>query len=102
MEKSHKALWTTAIATYGVGDVATTAYGLSLTGVNEAHPISEAILGTSGIVGMVAVKAGALTLLYSLYRLANDDYNIGVPLGITALGSAIVANNTSVILSATQ
>lgn len=89
-------LWYAAVSTFGVGDAATTAAGISV-GAVEAHPASEAVLGAAGVVGMVAVKVAVICLLYAAYRAAPEDINVGVPLGLVLIGSTIVGWNAAVI-----
>lgn len=93
-------LWGYALATYGLGDVATTKYGMELRGVNEAHPVSAGILDSSGFEGMVATKAAVLFAAYLVYRAAPPEHRVGIPIGLGLLGTAIVANNTAVISQA--
>lgn len=90
-------LWGYAVATYGFGDVVTTAYGMELDAVNEAHPVSDEILGAAGVEGMVATKALVLFVAYAAYKAAPAEHRVGIPIGLALLGTAVVANNTAVI-----
>lgn len=92
--------WKYAVGTFGIGDILTTAVGMSMSNVNEAHPISQAVLGEAGNLGMVAVKAGFLGLSYLAYKKAPEEYRIGIPTGLGILGSYIVVNNLNVLMRA--
>lgn len=90
--------WAYAIGTFGLGDVVTTAIGITHPEVVEAHPISKQVLGNSGVMGMLAVKAGALGLAYLAYNKTNPEYRMGIPVGLGILGSYIVVNNLNVLM----
>jgi len=87
------ALWVGALVTFGLSDVATTHIGLQQEGVEEAHPLSEAVLGVGGTEGMVAVKAFAFAVAWVGYQKTPEEYRAGIPLGLLLLGLFIVANN---------
>lgn len=99
--RDEEILWTTSVLTYGVGDIFTTTIGLRQPGVIEAHPISASILETSGVGGMIAIKALTLIGFGALWRISPEEIRIGVPVGLTMLGSGIVLNNIRIISEAT-
>lgn len=96
----EKALWAGALLTFGVGDVATTHIGLQQPGVEEEHPLSEAVLGVGGSEAMVGVKALVFAAAWVGYQKTPEDYRAGIPLGLLLLGLFIVANNAAVIQEA--
>lgn len=49
MEVSDRGLWATAVTTYVIGDIATTASGFNVMNVEEAHPVSSMVLDSYGI-----------------------------------------------------
>jgi len=102
MEISDEELWATAITTYGIGDIATTASGLSVTNVDESHSISKIVLESYGVPGMVAVKAISLLAFYKGYQLVPEEYRQGIPLGLTILGAGIIASNSITIARGIQ
>jgi uncharacterized membrane protein len=93
-------MWAVAVLTFGAGDVATTHLGLQQEGVEEAHPLSEEVLGVGGSAGMVVVKVAAFMAAYAAYNRVDEDYRVGIPLGLALLGSFIVVNNLAVIQEA--
>lgn len=93
-------LWGLALATYGVGDLVTTGLGLKLPEVNESHPVSEAIIDSAGMGGMVGTKMLVLTGFAAGYSIAPEEFRVGIPLGLSLIGSVIVLNNGAVIASA--
>lgn len=97
-DKAGSDAWKYAAATFGLGDVITTAAGLQHPEVVEAHPLSKMVLGEYGPLGMVAVKAGALGLGYLAYKNIDRERRIGIPIGLGILGSYIVVNNLNVLM----
>jgi hypothetical protein len=94
-------LWLSSIATYGIGDVVTTYTGLNMEGVSESHPVADQVLQETGVGGMIGMKIVTLTGFGLLYGAAPDDWKVGVPTGLTTLGTLIVLNNVRVIARAT-
>jgi len=94
-------LWGAAVTTFGVGDVLTTYYGLQQEGVHESHPLSEFVLGSGGAAGMVAMKLVVFAVaLYAARNVAPEEWAVGIPIGLTLLGTVVVANNLSVMEAA--
>lgn len=94
-------IWLGAVATFGVGDVLTTMKGLEMTGVEEAHPLSEVVLGVGGPTGMILMKALVFAgAFYAYENVAPKDWRVGIPIGLTVLGTLIVMNNLLVISAA--
>jgi len=89
-------LWTTAIATWGIGDVITTQYGLER-GVEEAHPVMAQVLDRYGTEGMIAVKLIALGVFLVLYFKLPKPNRLGVPIGLILLGVAIIGWNLAAV-----
>ncbi|MFC6720885.1 hypothetical protein ACFQGT_00365 [Natrialbaceae archaeon GCM10025810] len=85
--------WTLAILTFGIGDLATTLYFLSSGQLVESHPIAASILESTGLWILVPWKAAAIAVFYALYRLAPRQYRIGVPVGLTLIGTMITTWN---------
>lgn len=95
-------LWLIAIAFFGIGDVVTTAVGLSMAAVHEAGPVTSLFLDQYGLLAMVAVKFAVFGGFYLLWRLAPRHYRVGVPLGLALLGVLVVWWNLLVNLLAIQ
>lgn len=91
-------VWGCAILLFVTGDVATTAVGLEL-GLVETHPVGQTVLSSWGIAGLLALKALAVTGLWALAVAVRDDWAVGVPLGLAALGATLTAYNSLLIAS---
>lgn len=94
-------LWGAAAATFGLGDIVTTHYGLQQAGVEEAHPLSDLVLGVGGTPAMIAVKVVVFAVaLYAAGNVVPRDWAVGIPVGLLMLGTVIVANNVNVLARA--
>lgn len=89
-------LWVFAILIFGVGDVVTTAAGLSL-GAVESHPLSKLILGVAGVPGMIAWKAITLAAFVGFAALVPREWRVGVPIGVVLWGAVITTWNLLVV-----
>ena len=89
-------LWVAAVLFFGVGDVATTAVGLSV-GAVEAHPIVGPFVEAYFLVAMVPLKILAFALCYGLWRLSPPSHRVGVPLGLASVGLIVSVWNVYVI-----
>lgn len=89
----HQALWTLAVATYGIGDAATTIYFVATTPALEYNPVVAAVIDRAGLWALVPWKAAAMTLFYGLYRITPATYRVGVPIGLVVLGCVLTAWN---------
>jgi uncharacterized BrkB/YihY/UPF0761 family membrane protein len=90
---NHERVWIGALATFGVGDVATTVAFL-LVGANfEGHPLAATMIDGYGLAALIPLKIVAFVLFYILYRFVPDDICVGVPLGLLLLGSVITVWN---------
>jgi hypothetical protein len=91
-------LWLVAVICFGAGDVLTTAVGLRLAGVVEVQPIAAHLFEYSVLWGMVLLKTAVFGGCYVVWRCAPEPYSVGVPLGLAALGTVVVAWNIHVLL----
>ena len=98
VEQEH--LWGAAVATFGVGDILTTHYGLTLDGVNEDNPVAEAFLDAGGTEAMVTVKVVVFLAAFVAYHNVPEEYADGIPLGLALLGAWVVWHNTAIISEA--
>lgn len=87
-------VWLGAVATYGLGDVLTTALFLSMEMNHESHPVVASAIGDLGLWILLPWKLAVLAAFVALYRFSPEDVRIGVPVGLLLLGSLIVAWNT--------
>lgn len=93
-------LWLVAVLFFGVGDLVTTAVGLSVPGVVEVDPVARQLLAQFGLPALLALKAVALAGGYVAWTLVPHPYRKGVPLGLIALGVAVTAWNAFVVAAA--
>jgi hypothetical protein len=90
-------LWGVMLLFFCVGDVVTTAVGLSMQGVVEAGPVVAPMLRQYGLAAMVGLKAATAGLFYGLYRVLPDPQSVGVPLGLALLGVFVTGWNLVII-----
>ena len=90
-------LWATAVAFFGVGDLATTTIGLGFAGVVEAGPVVGPVVGRYGITGIALVKILVFGGSYGLWRAVPPPHRLGVPLGIAVVGVGVTGWNIAVI-----
>jgi hypothetical protein len=92
--------WHGAVVFFVVGDLLTTFVGLQLGTVVEASPVSAWLINGYGLGLIFPVKLGVVSGLYGLFRVVPHPHNIGVPLGLCALGFVITVWNGAVIVAA--
>lgn len=91
--------WIVAISTWVIGDLVTTAIGLSL-GATEANEIAAGTLSVLGPWGLIPLQLVALGLFGSVWfalRARDVDERVGIPIGLSITGTLIVLNNLAVI-----
>lgn len=96
LELNRHLLWIGALVTYGVGDLLTTAYGLS-NGVPESNVLPSAVLDAAGFGGLVALKLAFVSLAFVAWTHGPDDARHGIPVGLALVGAAVTAWNLTVI-----
>lgn len=94
-------LWVLAILFFGVGDLATTALGLSSGTLVEVGPLAAPILERFGLVALVALKAGSFAACYLFWRWTPAPSAAYVPLWLTGIGVVVTGWNVSLLLVAT-
>lgn len=90
-------LWVFAIVFFGVGDLVTTGIGLRFERVIEVGPLAAVVLQSYGIETLVPLKLLTLALCYGLWRVTPAPHDVGVPLGLAALGVLVTLWNTYVL-----
>ena len=93
-------LWGVAVVAYGVGDLATTAVGLSTPNVSEINPFVASYVRQSGIFGIVLLKIGVFGLSYALWRITPRRFAIIVPLVLSVFGVTVTTWNLCVLFAA--
>lgn len=96
-EKYNSKSWKVAILTFGVGDVATTYYGLGLKNTVEGNILIRQILINWGFEALVLIKIAAFIFFYAFYKISPKEIRIGVPLGLCFLGTTITIWNLIII-----
>ena len=93
----HRTLWSTAVATFGVGDVVTTSIGVHQFGLPELNPLYVALFDLAGVVPSLLVsKALGFLALYALY-LRMDSHSWLIPAGVTFMGLLISSLNLAAL-----
>lgn len=100
MTNKKEALWYTALATYGIGDIATTHKGLQISGVEEANPLGRAVFGDAGTPGLIGLKMIAFTGAGIAYGAVPEKHNVGIPIGLSLLGTYATVSNIRTIIQA--
>lgn len=100
LDSTESTLWLVSWLSWGVGDLGTTLLGLSL-GAVELSPVGASIIASSGLSALVSIKLVSLSLfgvVYGAVRLLDRRAALGVPIGLSLLGTIVVSINTAVVL----
>lgn len=89
-------LWIAAFVTFVGGDMLTTLLGLEL-GLVERAPLYEGMHASLPAV-MAAMKLIVTAVALTGYELIPEPANLGIPLGLAILGTAVTAWNSYLIL----
>lgn len=90
-------LWLSAIALFALGDAVTTHYGL-LWGAYEANRTVLTVVDRAGVAGIISIKALVCGVAYAAYRLLPSRHAVGIPMGLSLLGSAVVTWNLAILV----
>lgn len=98
------ALWSIALATYGVGDVVTTiALVWFVPHLHEGNPLVAGVVGAFGQPGLVGLKLAAFgfCLLVSLAAARSDDRLLyyGPPAGLALVGAFTTVYNLRLLFA---
>lgn len=93
-------LWAAALFFFVIGDLVTTAIGLSTEVAAEAGPVVRFVIERYGLAATVPLKASAVAVCVGLWRITPDRYARGVPLGMAAVGLLATAWNISILAAA--
>ena len=97
---NDRLIWIAAILLYGVGDTATTFWGISTGGVAEAGPVAEPLIESYGRLGLVGVKVAVFPAFYLVWRLLRTPGRVAVPFALALVGAVVTVWNLLVILGA--
>lgn len=93
-------LWILAVVFFGLGDVVTTAVGLSVGHLVEVGPIAAPVIERYGITALVGLKLVAFAVCVAVWRWAPRPSSVGVPLGLATFGILVTGWNTSLLIGA--
>nr|WP_255475239.1 DUF5658 family protein [Halapricum sp. CBA1109] len=89
-----------AVLAFGLGDLVTTAVGLTTPGVVEANPFVAAFLGHSVLGALVALKSVSLLIFFAVWWVVPAPHRTGIPLGLATVGIVVTGWNLHVVLVA--
>jgi hypothetical protein len=96
----ERAVWVAAIVLYGVGDTATTYWGLSAGGVSEAGPVVAPLMVAYGPAALLGVKAAVFAGFYLVWRAVRTPGRVAIPLALATVGTVVTAWNLVVVATA--
>lgn len=94
---TDRLLWVAAILLYGIGDTATTFWGLSTGGVAEVGPIASPLIETYGWGALVGIKVVVFAVFYLVWWLLRTPGRVAVPFALALVGALVTAWNAFVI-----
>ena len=92
-------VWVVAILLYGIGDTATTLWGLSVGGVAEAGPVAKPLIEAYGPRALLLVKAVVFGSFYFIWVMLRTPGRIAVPLALALVGGVVTAWNLFLVAS---
>lgn len=90
---NSKNFWISGLLLFGLGDFSTTVLGLYTRNLTEINLIPHIIYNTLGVIGLLLIKIASLFGFYLFWRITPKKYQIGIPIGITIVGTIITAWN---------
>ena len=93
-------LWLSAVLLYGVGDTATTFWGLSVEGVGEAGPVAAFFFESYGLYSFLGVKVAVFFIFYLIWLGFRTPARTAVPLALVFVGGVVTSWNLYTITSA--
>lgn len=94
-------MWLFAVIFFGIGDLVTTAIGLTVGSSAEANPLVAMLVHRYGVVVLLPLKATLLGAIYAVWRWFPIPYPAVVPFALALLGVVVTVWNTGVLLSGT-
>ena len=91
-------LWLLAFVTFVLGDLVTTGLGMHL-GLVETHPLYSGILPGDLLSVALAIKFVLLGGFLLAYELIPEPARLGIPIGLSVLGTGVTLWNSYLILS---
>lgn len=93
------ALWLLALLFFGLGDLVTTALGLTVGSSTEANPVVATLVERYGVAVLVPMKAVFLGGCYVGWKRLPLPYPIVVPAVLATLGVLITLWNAGILLT---
>lgn len=90
--------WVLAVLFFVCGDVVTTQVGLATEAVAEVGPLAGPLIGSYGMLALLALKLVVLVSSISIWRYAPPAYASALPLGLAVGGGLVTMWNTVVIV----
>jgi len=95
--RHQRLLWGGALALYGVGDTATTVWGVSTGAAVEAGVVAGPMMAAYGTVGLLAVKLVVFAAFYGAWRLLRGPGRTAVPAALVVVGGTVSLWNVAVL-----
>jgi hypothetical protein len=92
------ALWLLALLFFGIGDLLTTAVGLSIGTSTEANPVVAMLVERYGIVVLLPLKVAFLGGFYIAWEQLPLPYPSVVPATLAVLGIVVTVWNAGILL----
>ena len=89
--------WALTLLFFVVGDILTTAVGLSL-GAVELNPLLSPLIEEFVLLAMVPLKLAALVLSYGAWLLLSHDHCVLIPGSLAVIGILVTAWNLRIIM----
>lgn len=93
-------LWLLALLFFGIGDLVTTALGLTVGSSTEANPLIAMLVDRYGVAVLLPVKVLFLGGCYLGCKRLPIPYPMVVPAALATLGFVVTIWNTGVLLTA--
>lgn len=92
--------WGLGILTFGIGDTATTIYGVKSPGVMEANHFVSMLISEFTIWALIPLKLFFILLALLAWRYTPEPHNFGIPLGLALLGTIVLGWNIAILFIA--
>ncbi|APE94577.1 DUF5658 family protein [Halodesulfurarchaeum formicicum] len=93
----HRWAWVLTLCFFLVGDVITTAIGISTTGVTEVNAFLATQIASHGVGAMLLLKVVLLSGSYLVWRALPDEQAIAIPVGFAIVGVGVTGWNLVVV-----
>lgn len=98
LSDSTTRFWIIAILFFGLGDLITTGIGLSFPQIVEGGPLTSIAIEQYGLGAMIPLKLLTVVVAYVLWHITPSPHDVGVPLGLAAVGVLVTPWNLGLLL----